>query len=275
MQIRQAYIHIKSMLADGGIENPGFEARQLTARAGGFSYGDLLTADVSLDDRQMSLLIKTAEQRLSGEPLQYLLGRWEFYGLPFEVGSGVLIPRPDTELLAEKAIEFCKDRSVNVLDLCSGSGCIAIAIKKHCVRAKVTALEKSHSAIEYLRRNVALNNADITVIQGDLFDLPLGSEQFDLITANPPYLTKDDMANMQTELSAEPETALYGGVDGLDFYRFIIKEYKPYLAHGGAMMLEIGAGMYKNVSEIFTQENYKNICHYKDLCGIIRVVTNN
>jgi len=156
---------------------------------------------------------KALRRREAGEPLQYILGEWEFYGYPFKVGPGVLIPRPETELLVDLAKEY-KPRLV--LDLCAGTGCVGIALAKE-LRCKVIAVEKYDEAIGYLKQNIALNNVEIEVVQDDVLrmDLP----EADCVLINPPYLSEADMNALQKEVTFEPREALYGGEDGLDFFR--------------------------------------------------------
>lgn len=215
------------------------------------------------------------EKRCSGYPLQYLLGQWEFFGFPVKVGEGVLIPRPDTETLVEQIIDICKKNhleSPEIADLCSGSGCIAIALKKHIPGAKVYAVELSDEALVYLRQNVSDNNADIEIIQGDVLDVNF-SRRFsglDIIVSNPPYLTGEEMQSLQTEVSYEPEKALYGGTDGLDFYRRMTFLWKDSLKTGGWLAYEFGMGQHDDVKEILENNSFTDIELRIDGGGIIR-----
>lgn len=215
------------------------------------------------------------EKRCSGYPLQYLLGQWEFFGFPVKVGEGVLIPRPDTETLVEQIIDICKKNhleSPEIADLCSGSGCIAIALKKHIPGAKVYAAELSDEALVYLRQNVSVNNTDIEIIQGDVLDENF-SRRFsglDIIVSNPPYLTGEEMQSLQTEVSYEPEKALYGGTDGLDFYRRMTALWKDSLKTGGWLAYEFGMGQHDAVKEILENNSFTDIELRIDGGGIIR-----
>lgn len=215
------------------------------------------------------------EKRCSGYPLQYLLGQWEFFGFPVKVGEGVLIPRPDTETLVEQIIDICKKNhleSPKIADLCSGSGCIAIALKKHIPGAKVYAVELSDEALVYLRQNVSVNNTDIEIIQGDVLDENF-SRRFsglDIIVSNPPYLTGEEMQSLQTEVSYEPEKALYGGTDGLDFYRRMTALWKDSLKTGGWLAYEFGMGQHDAVKEILENNSFTDIELRIDGGGIIR-----
>ena len=204
---------------------------------------------VQVTEEQMSMIGDLVEQRLSGQPLQYILGEWEFYGLPFYVDERALIPRQDTELLVETAISMIQQRGYqSCLDLCTGTGCIAISIAKHAA-VHVTASDISADALELAQENATLNEVKVAFIESDLFDQIEG--KFDLICCNPPYLSKEDMEHLQKEVSFEPALALYGGADGLDFYRRIAKEYQTHLNAGGALLLEIGSSQAPTVSELF------------------------
>lgn len=221
-----------------------------------------------------NLVKKLAE----GEPLQYLLGEWEFWGYPFKVGEGVLIPRPDTETLVEEVLELCRRNALDapkIADLCSGSGCIAVALKKELPRSEIYAVELSEAALGYLRENVKRNNTDVKIISADVLD-PKTAELhggFDIIVSNPPYLTAADMADLQTEVAKEPETALFGGEDGLDFYRKMTRLWKSSLKAGGFLCYEFGMGQHEAVGEILKQNNFTDIEFAKDAGGIIRTAT--
>lgn len=215
------------------------------------------------------------EKRCSGYPLQYLLGQWEFFGCPVKVGEGVLIPRPDTETLVEQILDICRENHLEspaIADLCSGSGCIAIALKKHIPDAKVYAVELSDKALEYLRQNVRLNDTDIQIIQGDVLDEDFGRSfsGLDIIVSNPPYLTGEEMQSLQTEVSHEPEKALYGGTDGLDFYRRMTDIWKKTLKTGGWLAYEYGMGQHDAVKEILERNSFTDIELRTDGGGIIR-----
>ena len=207
---------------------------------------------VQVTEEQMSMIGDLVEQRLSGQPLQYILGEWEFYGLPFYVDERALIPRQDTELLVETAISMIQKRGYqSCLDLCTGSGCIAVSIAKHA-QISVTASDISVDALELAQENAALNEVRVTFLESDLFDQIDG--KFDLICCNPPYLSKEDMEHLQKEVSFEPALALYGGADGLDFYRKIAKEYQAHLTAGGALLLEIGSTQAETAAALFAAQ---------------------
>lgn len=275
LELRELLSRVLCGLADSGIENAGFEARQILEKAGISALKILSEPRAEISHEITEKACKMAEKRVSGYPLQYILGEWEFFGLPFRVGEGVLIPRQDTETLVEVAGEFLKNLPVNerkTLDLCAGSGCIGITLAK-LFGADVTLVEKSQEAFAYLEENIALNDAkaQCKAIFGDCLDAGEIGGEYNVIVSNPPYLTENDMKNLMKEVTFEPKTALYGGADGLDFYRALLSEYPKKLAKNGLFAVEIGMGEEKAVGEMF-RENGIEPRFEQDLCGIIRVV---
>lgn len=225
------------------------------------------------------ILMRRAER----EPLQYILGFVEFYGLKIKVGEGVLIPRPETELLAEEVIRlFTVHRSpFTVLDLCTGSGCLALAIAKHFPDAEVYGTDISKGAIKYAKENAELNAIkNVTFLKGSLFE-PIKQlvtrhsslVTFDVIVSNPPYIRSGDILNLQPEIKKwEPRSALDGGEDGLDYYRAILSEARGYLMISGVIFLEIGEGQAEGVSGIAMQNGFWNVSVIRDYAGIERIV---
>lgn len=219
-----------------------------------------------------------AESRAEGYPLQYLLGEWEFYGYPFKVREGVLIPRPDTETLIEDVLRICREngmKSPRIADLCSGSGCIAITLKKQLPDADVCAVELSDTALECMRENVALNGTDIHIIKGDVMisSAVEAVGEREIIVSNPPYLTAKDMSELMTEVRYEPETALFGGDDGLDFYRVMTPLWRDSLSDGGWLVYEFGLGQHDDVKRILEENSFENISLSRDAAGIIRTAS--
>lgn len=190
------------------------------------------------------------DQRLLGKPLWYVVGDTEFYGLKINVDERVLIPRPETEILVEKALKKIKlfDR---VLDMCTGSGCIAVALKKHAPDAQVVAVDVSQGALEVAQKNAQENGVQIEFIQSDLFENVVG--KFDLIACNPPYIISDEIATLQTEVkNFEPHLALDGGVDGLDFYKKIATALPQFIKEGGYVIFECGEGQAQQIAGLFS-----------------------
>ncbi len=272
--VKFLYNKAKEELDKAGISDPAFNSMCLIEKVFNINKIQLNTENPIADDKQGAYFITLLGRRLSGEPLQYILGEWDFYGYKFKVGKGVLIPRDDTEVLLRLSLEFLKDKpGAKVLDLCSGSGALAVVISKE-TDAEVTALEKSAEALPYLCENINLNKADINVIAGDVFKCSDEFEdgEFDLILSNPPYVKTDEIETLQKEISFEPKSALDGGADGLKFYRAIVKDYTSKLKHGGMMAFELGEGQFEEVKKLMKTQNIKNIgCEY-DLGNIQRVV---
>ncbi|MBQ7132353.1 MAG: peptide chain release factor N(5)-glutamine methyltransferase [Oscillospiraceae bacterium] len=268
------YSLAKKALSENGFEEAVFEARLICCKAFGITENKLLSKNaVCNDNSALENAEKMLSKRLEHYPLQYILGQWEFFGLQFSVDKGVLIPRADTEVLVETALEIINDKKLNVIDLCSGSGCIAIALKKHS-SCKICAVELSDDALRVLKHNAKENGADIEIIKGDVCDGGFAQNfgDIDIIVSNPPYLTSEDMENLQAEVKFEPECALFGGDDGLDFYRNITKVWKSALKCGGYIIFEVGMNQSADVCKILEENGFKVKKCVNDLNGIERVV---
>ena len=251
-----------------------FEARQLFSFITGFRRAETCPHDVVIPPETLRRAAALTARRKSGEPLQYIIGEWEFYGIPLYVGEGVLIPRADTETLVDIALEIAGKQThpLEILDLCSGSGCIPIAIAKNLPNAALTAVELSDAAYQYLTKNICHNSVNVTAVKTDITTYTHPAKA-DIITANPPYIPTDDIKDLQTEVSHEPHTALCGGSDGLDFYRMIASRYHSRLKTGGHICLEVGFSQHIPVKNILEAAGFQNIRIHKDLCGIERVIT--
>lgn len=214
-----------------------------------------------------------AKRRLENEPLQYILGKWEFYSNEFYVGEGVLIPRPETELLVDIAVDTLKNTENPVcFDLCAGSGCIGISVAKSVNNSSVYLLEKSDKAFAYLTKNIAFNSAsNCDAVNGDLFDGCKWNIQADLILSNPPYICSDIISTLQPEVQKEPLMALDGGDDGLVFYRALADIWLDSLKTGGTLAVEIGEEQGEAVKCIFNPY-FNEIKVIKDYSGLDRVV---
>ena len=226
-------------------------------------------------DAELERLRELSKRRLLGEPLQYIVGEWEFYGLELKVSKGVLIPRQDTERLVDVSLELIKDiSSPRVLDLCSGTGCVALAIKSRRADADMTALELSPEAYEVLSENCRRYGGVTPLCADALAEKTAESfSELDLITANPPYLDAADMKNLQREVKFEPKKALFGGEGGLDFYRAFAKIWRGALREGGYIALEIGLGQKEAVGLIFKKAGWCEVRFEDDLTGKPRVAT--
>lgn len=216
---------------------------------------------------------RMAERRLNNEPLQYILGKWEFYSNEFFVGDGVLIPRPETELLVDIAIDELIDKENPVcFDLCSGSGCIGISVAKAVNNSTVYMLEKSEKAFEYITKNIAHNSVPFcNAEKGDLFDGCKWNTKADIILSNPPYICSDVIPSLQPEVLKEPLMALDGGKDGLMFYRAIAQLWLDSLKTGGTLAVETGEEQGEDVSKIFAPY-FSKVQVIKDYSGLDRVV---
>lgn len=217
-----------------------------------------------------------AKRRAQHEPLQYLLGTWEFYGLPMTVGAGVLIPRADTETLVEAVRERLPDcAGQKIADLCTGSGCIALALAAHMADSDFVGLDASAAAWEYAKKNLALNGLRNVQFWCANVLLPETAAQLRglaAIVCNPPYLTAEEMQNLQPEVRFEPAEALDGGADGLHFYREITRLWRDSLSKGGLLAYEIGWQQGAAVAEILRTNGFADVEILRDLSGNERVV---
>lgn len=224
------------------IENASFDASCLVENITGLSRTKIMLCDDDIADEQAELVERAVLRRISGEPLQYILGEWDFFGRTFEVGEGVLVPRPETELLVELALEKLHNvRYPVVFDLCAGSGCVGLTIAAERPDAHVWLFEKYDEAFHYLKRNI--KKLGLTNVQAVQHDITLGcddkiSETPDLIVSNPPYLRTDELDGLSTEVMHEPATALDGGTDGIDFYCIIASRWLPNVNKHGGIIFE-------------------------------------
>ena len=213
-------------------------------------------------------IAEIVEKRLSGIPLWYIFGDTEFYGCTIKVDGRVLIPRPETEMLADIVIKTAEEGN-KILDLCTGSGCVAVAVAKAREDLIVTASDISEDAIELARKNAKFNTVDVNFIVSDLFAKVRG--RFDMIVCNPPYIKSEEIPNLQREVREhEPIIALDGGKDGLDFYRRIAKEVRSYINKGGMLIMECGEGQANDIIQLFPRREFAIV--QKDLSGVDRFV---
>ena len=273
------FMQARNALRDHGIEGYSLEARLLVATAAGKTTQELLR-DLSLytTPEMADKVAALTERRISGEPVAYITGAWEFYGLPMYITSDVLIPRMDTELLVDAAKELLNGRKMDarVLDLCCGSGCIACAIGHEMPAARIVAVDLSAKALEVARRNVAVNRLSSRVIcmQADATaSPPMSMGQFDMIVSNPPYVRSADMKKLDRSVrDFEPSWALDGGKDGLKFYKSIIKYWKSVLRPGGYLLFAVGEGQAESVKEMLLTGGFRSVGSKFDTIGVERVV---
>ncbi len=229
-----------------------------------------------LDKDELARYRALVERRAAGEPTQYVVGEREFFGRPFFVDRRVLIPRPETELVVEECLRAMEPgKAVRVLDLCTGSGCIAVTLAAERPEAAVTAVDISPDALEVARRNAERHGvmARIDLRQGDLYE-PVGDRAFDVVCANPPYVATASVASLQREIREhEPNVALDGGSDGLDFLRRIVAGAPAHLSPGGLLAVEIAEGQGPEVVALASAAGLSGAVVHRDYAGHDRVVT--
>ena len=273
------YLDTRARLKRAGIEAAQLEARELVCYAADKSreqlYRDMhLYVSAELEKRVDDLV----KRRLDGEPVAYIIGEWEFYGLGLNISQDVLIPRADTEVLAERGIQKARaaGEGARVLDLCAGSGCVGLAVAANVPECRVVLGELSEGALRTCKQNVRRNNlnARVTCLSVDAMEPPASSLwDFDVIVSNPPYIPTADIETLDHSVKDfEPHMALDGGEDGLDFYRFIAAKWKTALRLGGTLIFEVGIGQAPAVEEILALNGYEDIKTTMDSGEIWRVV---
>ena len=272
------YLSLRQALTDIGVEEAELEARELVAFA---LHGQ---AKHARDWRELPLDAETREQlhalfarRKQDEPLAYILGEWDFYGNRFVVTPDVLIPRGDTEWLCDAAVQAAqRQKQPKILDLCCGSGCIGLSIALAVPQAQVTLVDCSEQALAVARRNAALHGLSqprVTITAGDALRPDSIHDIFTIIVSNPPYITAQEMTALDRSVDAyEPHLALYGGADGLDFYRAMAQRPAFSLASGGLLFAECGWKQGEQAAQLFRQAGWKNVHLREDLAGIPRII---
>lgn len=272
------YLDMRQRFRRAGVFDPTRAARELICSASGktneeFVRDSRLYVPPEIEAEAESL----AKRHLAGEPVAYLIGEWEFYGLPLDISKAVLIPRPDTEVLAARAIETAQSYDEpRVLDLCAGSGCIGLAIAKHVPNARVTLGELDEEAVRICRQNIRRNglSARVGAVHADAREKPsrqLG--EFDVIVSNPPYIPTADIDTLDVSVrDHEPHLALDGGADGLDFYRAICERWRDALRPYGKLLFEVGIGQADAVLRLMRSSGFGDVQVVKDLNEIPRVV---
>ena len=274
MTIREALNKGMIILKSNNIETPKLKARLLLQYILKKNRQYLIVYDnKEIDKKQQWEYFINIEKLANGMPLQHITHTQEFMKMDFFVDENVLIPRPDTEILVEEVIKIAqKYNSPRILDLCTGSGAIAISLKKFVPNADITAVDISEKALEIAQKNAEKLEAKINFVKSDLFD-KLDNKKFDIIVSNPPYIRKDEIKKLSEEVQKEPKIALDGGEDGLDFYRIIAEQAINYLKTGSFLCFEIGYNQKNDVIKIIEDEqNYKNTYCKKDLYGNDRII---
>ena len=275
MTITEIYQSGLKLLENNNIENSKFEAQSLLQKA--FSLdrvGFIMHKTDKADENCSHNFLKFIEKRISGEPLQYILGEWSFMGFDFKVGRGVLIPRDDTEVVVNLCIDFLENRTdKKTVDLCSGSGAIAVALDK-ISGAKVTAVEIDETAFSYLETNVKENNSSVKPVMADALEIcdTFADGELDLIVSNPPYIKSADIETLQKEVQLEPRLALDGGEDGCDFYREIVSRWSRKLKKGGALAFELGENQADAVKALMAEQGFSDFKISLDFGGVQRAI---
>ena len=273
------YLDARRALRMNGVDAAELEARELLCFAADKTkeqlYRDMpLYAGDYVEKRMGDLMAR----RMAGEPVAYIIGEWDFYGLTLDISPDVLIPRADTEVLAERAIEFIKPLpdGARVLDLCAGSGCIGLAIAANCPNSRVVLGDISDAALRVCRQNVrrCQLSGRVTCMNINALESPIPNLwDFDLIVSNPPYIRKEEMETLDISVrDYEPHLALDGGEDGLDFYRAITAKWKNAIRLGGKLMFEVGYDQADAVEKLMAEHGYEEIKSHQDTGEIWRVV---
>lgn len=261
-----------ALLKETNIENPSLDARILMCHT--LSCDELyLTVhrDRHLTESEQDGFFSLIKRRMSNEPVGYITGTKEFMSLEFNVDKNVLIPRPDTEILVERVMSEVKSANPVIIDMCTGSGAIAVSLAKYIPNACVLGLDISEDALEVAKTNSQKNGADVTFEKHDVLK-PYSKITADAVVSNPPYIPTEDLNGLMSDvIDFEPSIALDGGVDGLLFYRAIIKNIGSCLKDGGLLAFEVGAGQADDVAYLM-EERFSSVTLEKDLAGIDRVV---
>ena len=273
------YLDTRNRLRAAGVDSAQLEARELVCFALDKTKEQLLRDRglyvTSAQEGQVEELIR---RRLAGEPVAYLIGEGEFYGIPLDISRDVLVPRSDTEVLASLAIDLLQKagEGARLLDLCAGSGCVGLAAAVHAPQSRVVLADWSEGALRICRQNVRRNglNARVTCVRADAREAaPSALWDFDVIACNPPYIPSGDIDGLDADVKDyEPRMALDGGPDGLDFYRAIAGKWQSALRLGGTLLFEVGIGQAPAVEDILAQNGFTGINTYPDTRGIWRVV---
>ncbi len=279
MTYSSLFRQIEEQLTRAGCDSPSFDAVCLLSDIGGLPPRGLPTADDrTVTDVQAAAVRDAAAARAEGRPLQYILGEWEFLALTLAVGEGVLVPRPDTELLCETAAAWLNQRgddTATVLDLCAGSGCVGLGVASLCnLSVQVTAVELSDDAFPYLQKNIArYPQYTVTATKADVLrDAARFQKDYTAILSNPPYIPTGDLPHLMREVQHEPKMALDGDADGLRFYRVIAEEWIEKLQDDGLCAVEVGVGQADDVAALFKAAGLTDIVIHRDLSNIPRVV---
>ena len=274
MNIKEALDFGKKYLNEKNIDNSNLKCKMVLSDILNVQKEYLLIHDLQQLSKNQEIKYKEFLVRLAdNEPVQYIINKQEFMKINFYIDNNVLIPQPDTEILVEEIIKISKqiDKKLKILDLCTGSGAIAVSLAKYIKQAEIYATDISKNALIIAEKNAEKNKVSIKTIESDLFE-NIQEKEFDIIVSNPPYIETKVIEELEEEVKKEPIIALDGGVDGLDFYRLIAINAKQYLKKSGVLALEIGYDQKEAVSQILRNEGYNKIENIKDLSNNDRVI---
>ncbi len=270
MTIKEAIKYGSDLLKENKIEDYSIKVKILISFITGIKKDILINyEDVEILDNKLEIYIYNLNKIIEGVPIQYITKKQEFMGLDFFVDENVLIPQPDTEILVEEVLKISKlyNKKINILDLCTGSGAIAVSLAKYIKDVNIIATDISENAIEIAEKNAIKNNAEnkIKFVVSDMFKNI--ENKFDIIVSNPPYIETKEIEKLSKEVKNEPIIALDGGNDGIKYYKIIADNYNKFLNIGGYLLLEIGYNQGESVSKLFKNSEIK-----KDLSGNNRVI---
>lgn len=277
MTLSELYRKARLDFRNAEIDSPQYDAMCLIEHFFGVNRAELVVKGDKSPKAEIEAEFLTAvEKRSSGYPLQYILGEWTFMDIPLFVGEGVLIPRDDTEILVREAIKRVRGvENPKIIDLCSGTGAVAIALAKAYPKAEILAVELSDKAFSYLKENLKRNACEnIKAIKGDIFRLyeEFSASEFDAVLSNPPYIKTDIIATLAKEVQHEPKLALDGGKDGMIFYNSIIENWKGKVKRNGFIGVEIGEDLTNEIVKLFKENNFEDVYVLKDMAGLDRAV---
>lgn len=277
MTLSELYRKARLDFRNAEIDSPQYDAMCLIEHFFGVNRAELVVKGDKSPKAEIEAEFLTAvEKRSSGYPLQYILGEWTFMDIPLFVGEGVLIPRDDTEILVREAIKRVRGvENPKIIDLCSGTGAVAIALAKAYPKAEILAVELSDKAFSYLKENLKRNACEnIKAIKGDIFRLyeEFSASEFDAVLSNPPYIKTDIIATLAKEVQHEPKLALDGGKDGMIFYNSIIENWKGKVKRNGFIGVEIGEDLTNETVKLFKENNFEDVYVLKDMAGLDRAV---
>ena len=273
MKIKELIIFGRKKLNENNVDDYSIIAKSLAKYILNMNDAEMIINEENeVEDIKQKEYIKDIDEIINGKPLQYITHKQEFIGIEFYVNENVLIPQPDTEILVEEVISICKNYNdeIKILDICTGSGAIAISVAKNVQNAEISASDISEDALEVARKNAKSNNVKIEFINSDMFENI--KDKYDIIVSNPPYIKTKVISTLDKQVQNEPNIALDGGNDGLEFYRILAKEAKKYLKTNGYLCIEIGYDQREEVEQLLEENHFSNIYAKKDLAGNNRII---